>query len=152
MEELGGLQSMGLQESDMTQWLSHHATIHTLKPEGLWLWLLSVSSFTDMYLFIYLAALGLSCNTWDLCCVIVILTLSSCGILDYLLGRHMGFLVSWPGIKPLLPALQSRFLTAGPPGNSEPGFLMVTVWWRFWSFVFCLHLHNSLSVRRIPGL
>ena len=31
-----------------------------------------------------------------------------------------GILVPWPGIKPVSPALEGRFLTTGPPGKSLP--------------------------------
>ena len=30
-----------------------------------------------------------------------------------------GFSVAWPGIKPMSPALEGRFLTTGPPGKSS---------------------------------
>ena len=60
-------------------------------------WLLALDSCHDcslkIYLFIYLAALGLSCGTWEL--------------------------VTWPGVEPGPPALGvCRILATGPPGKS----------------------------------
>ena len=57
--------------------------------------------FLKKYLYIYLAVLGLSCSGQPLCCP------AACGIL-----------VCRPGVEPMSPALQCRFLTTGPPGKS----------------------------------
>ena len=87
------------------------------------------AAFFLKYLFIYLTALSLCCNTW--------IFIVSCG------GFHHGpwtpwlwctgsvvvacglscskaccILVPWPGVEPMSPALQSGFLTTGPPGKS----------------------------------
>ena len=49
-----------------------------------------------------------------------------------------GILVPWPGIEPTSPALQSRFLTTGPPGKSPlVGF--------FFSFGYILPPHLKTS-------
>ena len=58
------------------------------------------------YLFILLAALGLSCGTWDLPCGMRTL---SCGMWD---------LVPRPGIKPPARALGAQSLPTRPPGKS----------------------------------
>ena len=69
------------------------------------------------FLFIYLAVLGLSCGTGDLCCVmlcagsVVVEGRLSC-------SEACRTLVSRPGIEPTSPALQGRFLTTGLPGES----------------------------------
>ena len=64
---------------------------------------------------IYLAVWGLSCVMWDplLCCVgsVVAAHGLSC-------SAACSILVLQPGIKPASPALQSEFLTTGPPGTS----------------------------------
>ena len=44
--------------------------------------------------------------------------------MDSVAPRHVGILVPQPGIEPMTPALQGRFLTTGPPGKS-PGLLFV---------------------------
>ena len=85
-------------------------------------------------LFVDLAALGFSCGTWDLRCIMWDLSLwhtgfSSCGIWAPELtgsvvaavgGRSTAcrILVHWPRIEPTSPALQGRFLTTEPPGES----------------------------------
>ena len=61
--------------------------------------------------------LGLNCGTQDLplqCMglLIVVRGLSSCHV-------ACGILVPPPGIKPVSPALESRFLTTGPPKSLD---------------------------------
>ena len=62
---------------------------------------------TNIYLLIYFSSSGLSC--WgggpSLRCTVSLAV--ACGIL-----------VRWPGIQPVSPALQGRFLPSGPPGKS----------------------------------
>ena len=69
------------------------------------------------FLFI-LSALGLSCGTWALHCIMWGLLLwckgslvVECGLNSY---AACGILVPRPGIKPAFPALQSGFLNSGP--------------------------------------
>ena len=57
--------------------------------------------------FLLLAALCLSCGTW--------MFLVACGLSC---PRACGILVSWPGIKPVFPTLEGRFLIPGPPRKS----------------------------------
>ena len=85
---------------------------------------------------IYLAALGLTCSLQDLLLpckdsLVVVHGLSHCGVPA---PEHVGLVVTWthrlscfavrgvlapqPGLKPMSPALQGRFLTTGPMGNS----------------------------------
>ena len=85
---------------------------------------------SSIHLFIYLAALGLSCGTWELCYVIWDLSLqymdslvaacglSSCSVLVLGSVAH-GILVPRPEIESASPALQGRFLTTGPPGTLQ---------------------------------
>ena len=54
------------------------------------------SQFLFIYLFIYLAALGLSCGTLDLCCHV------------WDLSGGMRYLVPWPGIEPGPPSLGAQ--------------------------------------------
>ena len=49
--------------------------------------------------------------------LVVVCRLCSCGART-LLPVACGILVLGPGIKPVLPALEGRFLTSGPPGKS----------------------------------
>ena len=61
--------------------------------------------------------------------LVVVCRLSSCGVQapeHAEVARHglscseaYGILVSWPGIKPMSPALDGRFLTTEPPGKSH---------------------------------
>ena len=74
----------------------------------------------------FLAALGFSCGMWDLSLqgtgffLVVAHRLVCCGT--------CGILVPWPGIKHVSPALESRFLTTGPPGKSlSQAFLMKVI-------------------------
>ena len=61
--------------------------------------------FFKKNIFIYLFdCLGSSCSMW---------AFSSCGC-----SATCGFLVPWPGSKPMSLALEGRFLTTGPPGQS----------------------------------
>ena len=66
-------------------------------------------------IFIYLTASGLSCGMQDLSlrCAdsLTVVRQLSC-------STTCGILVPQPGIKPVSPALESRFLTTGPPGKS----------------------------------
>ena len=83
--------------------------------------------FFSIYLFTYLATLGLS--TWDL-------SLHQHRLSSSVAEVH-GFSSSTACFKPESPALQGRFLTTGPPGKSQQGFFslakktMVVSWvWR----------------------
>ena len=62
---------------------------------------------------IYLAVLDLSCVMWDLSLRRVGSVVEVCGFSCPAVYR---ILVLRPGIKPMSPALQGRFLTTGPPG------------------------------------
>ena len=54
----------------------------------------------------YLAVLGLSCDTQDLCCVTQDLSLQD----RFSCPKECGILLPWPGIEPVSPALQGRLL------------------------------------------
>ena len=77
---------------------------------------------TIFLLLIYLAALGLSCGTQDLHCVIWDFSLRHTGSKVAMHGLSCsmawGILDPWSRIEPMSPALQDRFLTTGPPGKS----------------------------------
>ena len=60
------------------------------------------------YLFIYLAALYLSCDTWTLVALIGL----CCSV-------HVGILIPRAEMEQVSPALQNRFLTTGPPVKSQ---------------------------------
>ena len=104
-----------------------------------------VFCFCFLNIYLFMAALGLSCSMRDLLlwllsscgawapeCVgsVAVWGLSSCGVwapecVGSLVAAHRlscpaarGILVPWPGIKPASPALEGRFLTTGPPGKS----------------------------------
>ena len=86
--------------------------------------MISFCFFLFKYLFIYLAALGLSCSMGDLRCGMWGLSLWYAGF--SLVAAHRlscpvacGILVPWPGIEPMSPALEGGFLTTGPPGKSQ---------------------------------
>ena len=49
--------------------------------------------------------------------------LSRCGTWVYC-PMACGILVPGPGIEPVPPALEGRFLTTEPPGKSHPAFLL----------------------------
>ena len=78
--------------------------------------------FFNIYLFNYLAALGLSCGLQDLHGG----SQASLQLWRLRSGAHglsscpvaCGILVPQPGIEPASPALEGRFLTTGPPGKS----------------------------------
>ena len=66
---------------------------------------------------------GPSCITWGLQwrhvdVSVVVCRVSSCGLRHTCLEAH-GVLVPQSGIEPVSPALQARFLTAGPPEKSS---------------------------------
>ena len=69
-----------------------------------------------MFIYVFGWALDLSCGMWaldHLDSVVLVLGLS-CSVV-------CGILVAQPGIKPVSPALQGRFLTSRPPaGVPEP--------------------------------
>ena len=80
-----------------------------------------LTNFCVCVLFIYLAALGLSCGMWDLCCVIYIFHWGAYTIV-LVLGLRCStacrILFPQPGMEPESPALQGEFLTTGPLGKS----------------------------------
>ena len=106
--------------------------VDTLTAGNLWWhWIILFLFFLSYTLiFIYLAAPGLSCSTWDLCCHVQVLHCSmrdllvmvhgifSCGM--WTLSCGMWDLVPWPGIKPEPPALGvwslSHWTTREVPG------------------------------------
>ena len=71
--------------------------------------------------FIYLAVLGLSCYTWDLCCCVWALQLQHT---DSVTLQEHGILIPWPGIEPVSPVLQGKSLTTGPPGKYPQALLI----------------------------
>ena len=76
-------------------------------------------------LFIYLAAVGLGCGTWELSLqctdsLVVACGLSGSSLLGLCSAAH-GILVPGPEIESASPALQGRFLTTGPPGTLQLG-------------------------------
>jgi len=75
----------------------------------------------------YLAASGLSCSTWDSCCIMQDPSLwrtdsRALGFSSWAPGLSglvaHGILVLQPGIESMSPALQGRFLTTGSAGKS----------------------------------
>ena len=115
--------------------------------------------FLNIYLFIYLAASGLSCSTRDPRCgmrdpslrcadsslqlvdfsLVVVHGLSSC-------PTDCGILVPWPGIRPASPALEDGFLTTGLPGKS---LIFVLYWSNIFQFSSPL-LIFSLTPSKLP--
>jgi len=83
----------------------------------------SLSNFLSVLFFsIYLAALGRVARTGSsLRCVgfslVVVYGLSSCGAGGLSCPKPCGILVPRPGVEPMSPALEGRFLTTGPPGK-----------------------------------
>ena len=75
--------------------------------------------FYNIY-FIYLAALGLSCDTSDLHCGTQASQVSAHGIIC---PAACEILVPRAGIKPTYSTLEGGFLTTGPPGKSLHCFL-----------------------------
>ena len=69
------------------------------------------SSFFFKYLFVYLAALGLSCVMQNLCSVL----------------HHVGTKFSGQGSNPGPPHWECRVSATGPPGKSPPTRILVTV-------------------------
>ena len=68
-----------------------------------------------IFIYLFMAVLGLSCGTQDP----FIVTCRFFVVERRLSGpRASGILVPWPGIEPMFPALEGRFLTTGPPGKS----------------------------------
>ena len=101
--------------------------------------LLSFGLFGFFKFYLFLAASGLTCSTWDLSLwcpgsllqhkdfsPVVARGLCSCGTQTYL-PCGMWDLSSRPEIEPTFPALKGRFLTTGPPGKSPFVFLIVTI-------------------------
>ena len=84
----------------------------------------------SVYLFVCLAALGLSCNTRHLRCIVWDLSLQHTDSLVVVHGlscsKAYGILVPRPGIKPKCLALLGGFLTTGPPGKSQEGIYYPT--------------------------
>ena len=98
--------------------IAWQSPVHCLGGEG-WCWV-----FLAMPRLALVSAQQLSCS-------------STCGIL-----------VPQPGIKPVSPALEGRFLSTGPPGKSLPiHFLSHFPWRLFWVFftLFKLQTHPYLS-------
>ena len=63
--------------------------------------------------------LGLSCDTWDLCCILLDHSLQPMGFsLIVTHGFNCRVLVPLPRIEPVSPELKSGLLTAGPQGKS----------------------------------
>ena len=61
-------------------------------------------------------------------------------------GHACGILAPWPGIKPTAPALESRVLTSGPPGESLET-LLNWVTWISWFLVFLsCHFHQTVFI------
>ena len=90
-----------------------------------------------IYLFIlFLAASGLSCGAWPLCCsvpaslwlwhvgLVVVAHRLSCPV-------ACGILIPRPGIEPMSPALEGWFLTTGPPGKSQMLSIFSCACWPF---------------------
>ena len=80
---------------------------------------------------IYLAASGLRCGTRDLCGGTRDLWLWYAGFLIVVCKLSClaanGVLLPWPGIEPVSPTLQGRFLTFGLPGKSLVVTLLIPV-------------------------
>ena len=74
---------------------------------------------------IFITSCGiLHCGTWKL---------SSCGMQACCSGA-CGILVAWPLIKPVSSVLQGKFLTTGPPGKSFSFFLVLRLWYVFYTY------------------
>ena len=84
-------------------------------------------------LFIYLAALGLSCSTGR-CSLWHTDSLGAAHKLSFSMSYEI--LVPQPGIKPASPALQGRFLTTGPPKKSHEWCLYSLTNMTKWYFQF----------------
>ena len=78
--------------------------------------------FIYLFIFIYLflAASGLSCGMWDL---LLQRTGSVVAVLGPSCPTVYGILVPQPGLEPVSPALEGGFSTTGPPGKSLNGTL-----------------------------
>ena len=81
-----------------------------------------LNRYRTIFLNIYSAALSVSCDTRDVCCGTHAL---HCGVHASLVVAHRlscpaacGILIPQPGIEPMSPALEGRFLTSGPPRKS----------------------------------
>ena len=74
-------------------------------------------------IFIYLAALGLSCGMWDLRCHVRDFHCSMRDLFFLFFSCGMRDLVPWPGIEPGPPALGAGVLTTGPAGKSQQHLL-----------------------------
>ena len=103
-------------------------------------------SFLKTFIYLFMIVLGLSCGLWDLvlqCAgffsLIVPHRLHSTPAPGFVACRlslthpHLtvvvlacGILVPPPEIKPMSPALAGGFLTTGPPGSPERGWIFVT--------------------------
>ena len=90
-----------------------------LIPTVIWMWSTNshLTFLFGKYLLVCfsLAALGPGWATWDLFTVAHGFCLEVCRLSCPI---TCGIWVPLPGIKPMSPALQGRFLTTGPPGNS----------------------------------
>ena len=106
-----------------------------------WWWIIISCYFYKIFFDIYLFdCLGLSCSIQDLCCIMWDLSLrcrlSRCGeqalerrgsvVMLHELSCSMAcvIVVSQPGVKPWSSALESKFLTTGPPGKSPKSLLI----------------------------
>ena len=77
--------------------------------------------YTVSVSYFHLAVWGLSCSSWNLCCVLWDRSLwrtdPGCGE-GFSCSPACGILVPWPGVEHESPALDGRFFTTGPPGKS----------------------------------
>ena len=99
----------------LLRWVTHipyYPTLMALNIFFVFLFLQKVSLL--MYLFIWLHRI-LVVPYRVFCCSAHTLQLWC----EFGCSMACGILLHWPGIKPLSPALQARFLTIGPPGKSQ---------------------------------
>ena len=77
-------------------------------------------SIEEKYIEIFLKDLLIGCTGSQLQHAISLLQSTDCLVVAHRLSCPVacGILVPQPGIKPMSPALQGRFLTTGPPGKS----------------------------------
>ena len=87
-----------------------------------------VNISSSSFFFFLFVALGLCCGAWAP--EYIDPAVVACGLTC---PMACGMLVSWPGIKPMSPALGGRFLTTGAPGKSPNGkYFLNSLYMPFW--------------------
>ena len=116
------------QEHNLNHWTTKKIPVHFLfffQKNVLFIWLNQL---------LVLALWDLGCVTWNFLfrCMTSLIV-----VRGFSCSMAYGILVPQPGIEPTSPALQSEFLTTGPPGKSLFIFLLLilTVLCKFWTQV-----------------